>query len=85
MTRSLTLALLLSALALPVLAAETVVEGMAGDCPGRKAARSAEPVVAGDATAASAATRSTRSGGEAGAQPQRIRPRWQSFLPGMMR
>lgn len=84
MTRSLTLVLLLSALALPVLASETVAEGLVGDCPGRKAARSSEPAIAASAAATSESAR-TRSGGEAGAQPQRIRPRWQSFLPGMMR
>lgn len=83
MSRS-TVALLLSVLALPVLAAESL-EIAGGECPREKAALGAAATDANTAErtavepAPRAATVSERPAAE------RARPRWRSFLPGMMR
>ena len=78
--------LLLGLLALPALAAESLTEG--ANCPARKVAEAADadPEADGERRPGSTAAGTQRaSGGEAAAGNQRVRPRWQSVLPGMIR
>jgi hypothetical protein len=78
--------LLLGLLALPALAAESLAEG--ANCPARKAAEAGETEVEADSERSPGSSTSSApraSGGEAAAGNQRVRPRWQSFLPGMIR
>lgn len=78
--------LLLGLLALPALAAESLTDG--ASCPARKVAEAGEADTEADAERAPGGTGSSApraSGGEAAAGNQRVRPRWQSFLPGMIR
>lgn len=78
--------LLLGLLALPALAAESLTEG--ASCPARKVADAgeADPDANSERTPGNSPSSTPRaSGGEAAAGNQRVRPRWQSFLPGMIR
>lgn len=83
MSRS-TVALLLSVLALPVLGAESL-EIAGGECPRGKTAlaTAATDAPATERTPVEPAPRATAAGERPAAE--RARPRWRSFLPGMMR
>lgn len=78
------LVLLFGLLALPALAAESLTDG--ANCPARKVAEAGDAEAEAERAPGGTGTSAPRAaGGEAAAGNQRVRPRWQSFLPGMIR